>query len=179
MALTRPSLTPAEFAATMARAGWRAPMELIDGEVIVIPPSGADAAFAQTELVHRLRDWQMASSQRGRVLADVFIRIGQGFLAPDVAWWADGREPDIGPGAVQTVPNLVVEVLSPATRANDLGPKRDEYLEAGVRELWLVDPAGRSVLRVNAEHEHRLAARDTLGSPLLPGLAVTVAELFG
>src|SRR4051794_10192725 len=46
--LTHPVLAPEEFAAAMERANWRAPIELIDGEVVVIPPSGGDASLAQT-----------------------------------------------------------------------------------------------------------------------------------
>jgi Uma2 family endonuclease len=74
-------------------------MELIDGEVVVIPPSGGHASLAQTEIVHRLRAWQGAAQQRGLVLTDVFVRVGNGYLAPDVAWWGEGRQPEIGPGA--------------------------------------------------------------------------------
>jgi hypothetical protein len=39
----------------MERAGWKAPMELIEGAVVVIPPTGADASLAQTEVVHGIR----------------------------------------------------------------------------------------------------------------------------
>src|SRR3712207_4545776 len=106
--LAHPRLSPAEFAAAMDRAGWRAPMELIDGEVVVIPPSGGDASLAQTEIVHRLRAWQAERQEGGRVLTDVFVRIGDGYLAPDAAWWAPGNEPAIGPGALDKVPDLVV-----------------------------------------------------------------------
>src|SRR6266545_5193208 len=86
--VTHPSLAPAEFAAAMARAGWRAPMELIDGEVVVIPPSGGEASLAQTEVVHRVRAWQAAGAGEGRLLTDVFVRVGDSFLAPDAAWWS-------------------------------------------------------------------------------------------
>ncbi|MFN3690007.1 MAG: Uma2 family endonuclease, partial [Fimbriimonadales bacterium] len=37
-------------------------------------------------------------------------------------------------------PNLVVEILSPATRAVDRGAKFVEYESAGVPEYWLIDP---------------------------------------
>jgi Uma2 family endonuclease len=171
-------LTPAEFAALMERAGWNAPMELIDGEVVVIPPSGGDASLAQTEVVHRVRAWQVARGAPGRLLTDVFIRVGNGFLAPDAAWWSAGREPRIEPGALDIVPDLIAEVLSPATRDNDLGPKRRQYFDAGVRELWLIDPRDQSVLLVDAAGERRLHRDDVLESPLLTGFAVRVDELF-
>jgi Uma2 family endonuclease len=76
------------------------------------------------------------------------------------------------------VPDLIVEVSSPATRDNDLRPKRRRYLQAGVRELWLVDPRDRSVRVVDAAGERRLHGDDTLESPLLAGFAMGVAELF-
>jgi Uma2 family endonuclease len=176
--LTHPTLTPAEFTALMWRAGWRASMELIDGEVVVIPPTGGDASFAQTELVHRLRAWQEATGRRGQPLTDVFVRIGDSFLAPDVVWWREGREPEIGPGAIDTLPDLVVEVLSPATRENDLGPKRRQYVAAGVPELWLVDPAERTVLVVRGDGERRLGEAAELRSPQLPGFGLPVSALL-
>ena len=37
-------------------------------------------------------------------------------------------------------PLLMVEVLSPATRRNDLLVKQSIYAEAGVPSYWLVDP---------------------------------------
>jgi Uma2 family endonuclease len=42
-------------------------------------------------------------------------------------------------------PDLVVEVLSPSTASYDMGTKLDKYIEAGVREYWIVDPEGQSV----------------------------------
>jgi Uma2 family endonuclease len=176
-ALTHPVLSPEEFAGTMDRAGWRAPIELIDGEVVAIPPSGGEASFAQTEIVHRLRTWQ-EGRDGGRVLTDVFVRVGGSYLAPDAAWWAAGREPTIGPGALDVVPDLVVEVLSPSTRDNDLGAKRLQYLRAGVRELWLVDPAARAVIVAGASGDRRLDGDHRVTSPLLPGFGATVADLF-
>jgi Uma2 family endonuclease len=179
VAITHPVLSPPEFAAAMERAGWRAPMELIDGEVVVIPPSGGDASLAQTEVVHRLGAWRATPAGSGRVLTDVFVRVGDGYLAPDAAWWAEGRQPRIGRGAIDTVPDLVVEVLSPATRDNDLGPKRDLYLRAGVREVWLIDPAERAVLVVDASGERRLRPDDALRSrTLLPDFTMPVDDLF-
>jgi Uma2 family endonuclease len=118
--------------------------------------------------------WQ----SRRCVLTDVFVRVGDAFLAPDVAWWSEGREPPIGPGAIAAVPDLVVEVLSPGTRENDLGLKRRRYFDAGVKELWLIDPRERSAAVATRSDDRRPSADDELTSPRLPGLTIAVADLL-
>ena len=141
-------------------------------------PSTGDASFAKTELVHRLCAWQEAEGRSGRVLTDVFVRLQDAFLAPDVAWWGAGREPKIQPGAIDTVPDVVVEVLSPGTRDNDLGAKRGRYLGSGVRELWLINPADRSAVLATASGEKRLRAADELTSTLLAGFRIPLSDLL-
>jgi Uma2 family endonuclease len=37
-------------------------------------------------------------------------------------------------------PDFVLEVLSPSTRRKDMTIKLQKYLEAGVREYWIIDP---------------------------------------
>lgn len=49
-------------------------------------------------------------------------------------------------------PMLVAEVLSPSTRADDLGTKRLVYEELGVPAYWLVDPDGPSVTVLQLDH---------------------------
>lgn len=58
---------------------------------------------------------------------------------PDLAWY-----PEVAAEAEQydTLPALVVEVLSPSTRAFDVLRTTADYARAGVEELWLVNPAG-------------------------------------
>ncbi len=78
------------------------------------------------------------------------------------------------------VPDLVVEVLSPSTRTNDLGIKRERYMASGVRELWLVDPDARTVTRVrpDAAPDEVLGEGATLRSEALEGFALDVARIF-
>ncbi|MBN1242486.1 MAG: Uma2 family endonuclease [Spirochaetales bacterium] len=44
---------------------------------------------------------------------------------------------------VRGAPDLVVEILSPSTSGKDQREKFRVYEEAGVREYWIVDPAGK------------------------------------
>ncbi|MDP9402324.1 MAG: Uma2 family endonuclease [Actinomycetota bacterium] len=46
----------------------------------------------------------------------------------------------VGGANVTVAPLLVVEILSPSTRAADLGAKRVKYEELGVAVYWIVDP---------------------------------------
>lgn len=50
-------------------------------------------------------------------------------------------------------PDLVVEVLSPSTRDYDRGLKAYKYRQAGVREYWMVDPEGETVVVYDFEEQ--------------------------
>ena len=79
----------------------------------------------------------------------------------------------IGLGYLDVAPELVVEILSPATAARDLREKRDEYRAGGVPAYWIVDVDVRSVTvwdfttdpPTATEHRGRLPWR--LGGQLL------------
>ncbi len=178
--VAHPRLHHAEYLALQAAAGWRSAVELIGGEAVVTPPSGGQASCAQGELFFALRSWQQTSGDAGLLLQDVFVRLaGEDYLAPDLAWWAAARRPALSIGAVSGIPDLVVEVLSPATRVNDLGVKRDLYLAAGVRELWLADPESAIVMVVAPDGRQRTFGRaERLSSPLLPGFALEIERVF-
>ena len=83
-------------------------------------------------------------------------------------------------GHCTTVPDLVAEVVSPNDLSVEVEAKRDQWLEAGVKIVWIVHPNTRTV------HVHRadggysfLKAADTLTAEgVLPGFSVPVAKLF-
>lgn len=178
--VAHPRLAPDEFVALESSVGWQLALELIHGEAVVIPPTGGYAASIQGELFFALRTWQERVGDRGLLLQDVFVALPGGhFLAPDIAWWHDERRPRVGDGAVDVVPDLVVEVLSPATRLNDLGAKRELYVTAGVRELWLADPTDASIIRVTAEATGGDArTHGTFAGGLLDRLEIDLTRVF-
>ena len=49
-------------------------------------------------------------------------------------------------------PDFIVEVLSPSTRKKDMTLKMAKYIDAGVREYWLIDPRTRQVVVHDFEH---------------------------
>lgn len=71
-------------------------------------------------------------------------------VQPDVVYLTAGRRQIVG-RRLEGVPDLVIEVLSPATARRDRGEKLALYAESGqigergVREYWIVDPAARQI----------------------------------
>jgi len=67
-------------------------------------------------------------------------------VQPDVMVFCDPAQ--VGPKHARGAPTLVVEVLSRGTAGYDQIKKRRKYEQAGVQELWLVDPE-EGVLYIN------------------------------
>jgi Uma2 family endonuclease len=123
--VVHPHVEPWEFDALQFNAGWSMGIELIVGEAVVVSPEGGASSAARGELYVALRRWQQDTAEEGLVLQDVFVAFPDGSRpAPDISWWSGERRPPVSAGAMQSVPDLVVEVLSPSTRANDEGIKR-------------------------------------------------------
>ena len=84
---------------------------------------------------------------------------------------------------VRGAPDLVIEVLSPSTARQDRGPKLKAYARFGVPECWIVDPDQQAVevyrlTRQVYELAQTLRDQESVTSPLLPGFALAVRELF-
>ena len=97
---------------------------------------------------------------------------------PDVSFIRKGSP--VARGHAKTVPNLVVEVLSPNDLAVDLIEKLEDYHAAGVPLIWIVDPEMKTV-RVERRDgvNTRLRADDTIdGGDTLPGFRCIVREFF-
>lgn len=50
-------------------------------------------------------------------------------------------------------PDFVVEILSPSTRKRDIGLKLAKYIDAGVREYWIVDPKNQKIISYDLEKD--------------------------
>jgi Uma2 family endonuclease len=80
----------------------------------------------------------------------------------------------------ELAPDLAVEVLSPSDRAAAVRAKVGEYLAAGVRAVWVLDPATRTVrVHHRGGRELLLSEQDVLdGGNVVPGFRCSVAPLF-
>lgn len=98
---------------------------------------------------------------------------------PDVAIYLTPEPDPVSPWD-RWVPDLTIEVVSPGSEQRDYVEKRAEYLAAGVREYWIVDPSRRAVLaqvRTGDVFRDRVE-KESCSTALLPGFALDVAALF-
>ena len=159
--------------------------ELIEGELIEMAPAG----FRHTNIGARIIGLLFQHTDK-HDLGELMNADGGVFLqrdpdtvrAPDVAFIAKNRLPPEGVpiGFSDTIPDLVVEVVSPSDRAGQVQAKIEQWLEHGVKLVWLVYPERRSIMVYRSQSEvHVLHEGDTLtGDPVLPGFSCPVSKIF-
>jgi Uma2 family endonuclease len=115
---------------------------------------------------------------------DVVLDTGNVFI-PDLLFVSTERASRIGEKRIEGAPDLVVEVLSPSTTRHDREVKLPVYAQAGVRELWLIDPEARRMTRHDNQDGawHITATLSESSAPLtsavLVGLEIGFGEVFG
>lgn len=94
-------------------------------------------------------------------------------VQPDLIVVCDPRKLD--EAGVRGAPDLVVEILSPSTASRDEILKRDLYQRHGVREYWLVEPAGPS-FRIFRNNGKSFELQTALASAVLPGFELDLSR---
>jgi Uma2 family endonuclease len=83
-------------------------------------------------------------------------------------------------GHCTVAPDLVVEVISPNDLAYEVAEKRVEWLAAGARLVWVIEPVQQTIHAYRPDGTVALFGRtDTLtADPVLPDFRAPVADLF-
>lgn len=101
---------------------------------------------------------------------------------PDVTFIGRDRYPvgKLSVGYLREVPDLVVEVISTNDSYQDVERKVWEYLDAGVRLLWVVSPEEKTVRVHRGDGSVAWLRRDgeLSGEGVVPGFRCRVADLF-
>jgi len=158
--------------------------ELIRGRMIVREPAGfrhGDIAMAIAARMHSF----VRENRLGRVLAaETGFRLFTNpdtVRAPDVAFVRNEQIPDPLPrGFAPFAPALAVEVLSPDDRPGEVLAKVADWLRAGTRLVWVVDP-DRRLARVYREDgtESEISGVTAFdGEDVLPGFTCSLGEVL-
>lgn len=158
---------------------WRGDWQLIDGVAIAMTPSPFGP---HDRVVSRLSRWIGSQIENVRCRCEVYTNLDwivsdETVVRPDLMVVC-GEQPQ---RHLERPPEVVVEVLSEATRAQDLVVKRAIYREQGVPHYVLVDADMRTVEHVTAHASRSLTTTDTLDLPLPGGtcrIEIACGRLF-
>jgi Uma2 family endonuclease len=157
--------------------------ELIEGEFIVMPPP-FDVHERLQGLLFSVLALYAARFGLGQVRGSrtaVYLSETDTY-EPDILFVAKAREHIITERKLLEAPDLVVEILSASTARHDRGRKLEGYSQAGVRELWLIDPygpAGTQFFQRQGEALVEVAPADgVLRSVALPNFNLRVSWLW-
>ncbi len=124
---------------------------------------------------------------RGHGLAEVFpapidvILTNHDVVQPDIVVVADPRQ--ISVRAIEGPPLLMVEVLSPESRAHDQTVKAPRCATLGVTHYWFVEPEAKAVECHRLENgQYEMVARgeadSTVSHPDWPNLALDLRAVW-
>lgn len=158
--------------------------ELVRGRLVVHEPPGGRHGNVTANLGARL--WAHTDLTGAGV---VFVgdtgfwltRNPDTVRGPDIAFVRKERVPAPIPSKfLEFAPDLVIEVLSPTDRPGEVLAKIGDWLEAGVRLVWVIDPE-RRLARVYRQDgtESVVSEREQLtGEDVLPGFECEVAGIL-
>ena len=161
-------------------------MELDEGELYIMPRPRIRHQVLQGELIWHFKGYfNRFDEPPGEVFHDVIVALSlesRILFSPDLVIIMEGGEAVVTDRMVEGAPDIVIEILS-SDRNRDLVRKRRVYAEAGVTEYWILDPRQDTVTLLelrDGEYVERasLTADDTLTTPLLPGLAIPLADVL-
>lgn len=160
--------------------------ELMYGELITMSPAARPHGKYLTELARLIGNYLSEDPVGEAYTVDTGYLLSRNpdlLLAPDLSIILNENLPEDPPetGFEDLVPDMVVEVLSPSERMGRVNRKVREYLAAGVKLVWLVDPGQRNIT-VHAPNQPMQVIEvgaELDGGEVLPEFRLSLSEFFG
>jgi Uma2 family endonuclease len=159
--------------------------ELVRGELRTRPPAGFEHGDIGLTLGAMLKEHVKKNRLGKAVGADtgfILARDPDVVRAPDAGFVSRARIEQLGvpkqffPGA----PDLAVEIVSPGDTMYEIEEKVDDFLAAGTRLVWVVNPRRRTVTvyRPGPQVDILKEAEQLSGEDVVPGFTCRVGDLF-
>ena len=163
--------------------------ELLGGELVMVP-----SPSTSHQRISRRLEFILQAFVEERGLGEVYdapldVVLGEGeereVVQPDILYISEGRSGIIAEEEIRGAPDLIIEIISPATAERDRTYKKTLYARHGVKEYWIVDPEAKMVEVYTLGERgfelikaYKAEAEEVLSSPLLEGLEVVLKEVF-
>jgi len=161
-----------------------APYQLIGGELIMTPAPTPYHQRISRKIEFLLIEY-VEKNELGEVFdapIDVYFEETETYQ-PDIIFISKERLNIISETKIKGAPDLIIEILSPATAYYDLGRKYEVYEKNGVKEYWIVHPERKSIeIYQNQEGQFKLIQiakeKDTVNSSLFKDFELNLEKIF-
>src|SRR6266576_2379996 len=157
--------------------------ELVRGALVVREPPGLRHGRIAMEIGAALAV-HVRAKQLGRVYVESGFKLTSNpdtVRGPDVAFITQSRLPEPEPvGYPALAPDLVLEILSPGDRPGEVLGRVAEWLSAGTRLVWVMDPERRlaRVYRADGAEDIVTAEQALQGEDVVPGFVCPLATIL-
>jgi Uma2 family endonuclease len=156
--------------------------ELHHGRLITMPPPGDIHCALELNVACELKvqgDKKGLGLARSGEVAIILRRNPDHVFAADAVFISNERLPirRSPEGYLETIPDLVLEVRSKNETLTSLQRKAEEYLQAGVRVVWVLDPIHRNLVEYRRDVAPRTYHEDETFTveDVIPGFAMQVS----
>ncbi len=158
--------------------------EVLEGELYMTPSPTRDHQVIVTVLGSILLQHVVAQGLGMVFVAPLDVVLTEtNVLQPDILFLRTGRVPPRGAKNVTVAPDLVIEVVSPASVEQDREIKMQVYARHGVPHYWIVDPDARTLEMYALSGAAygppaRCSGDATATMAVFPGLNIPLARLW-
>jgi Uma2 family endonuclease len=155
------------------------------GDLIIMPPTGAETGDRNSELNYQLRGWAKKNGLGKTFDSNTEFKLPNGAnRSPDATWILKERYYALTLEQRQQFPpicpDFVIELRSKSDRLKPIQDKMAEYVENGVRLGWLIDPYKKQVhiYRKNGEIEILENPKTVSGEDVLEDFVLDLEEIL-
>ena len=154
--------------------------EYATGELIPISPATRRHGKISVSIIRYLDRYVYENGLGEIYTAATIFQVGERVMKPGVAFVLTDRLDGDEDKAFPIPPDLAIEVVSPTDVHYRIVRKAFDYLAAGTRLVWVLDPVAKAVTVYRSESDiETLTHEATLtGEDVVPGFTCPVAQLF-
>lgn len=158
--------------------------QIIEGQLIMAPSPTAIHQLILGRLFTLANGYVEKNNLGTIILAPLDVVLSmRDVVQPDLMYISRERADIIAENNVVEAPDLVVEILSPATRTTDRTSKKELYQRYGVREYWIVDPTRKTIEQFilqgqTFELNGTFEASQSITSSTVKGLTMPIGTVF-
>jgi Uma2 family endonuclease len=151
------------------------------GDLIIMPPVGGESGNREAEFIIDLGIWNRQTGLGYTFSSSTIFKLpNSADRSPDAAWIKKERWEALTPEQKRKfppiAPDFVIELRSATDNIETLRSKMQEYMDAGVKLGWLINPQHQQVeiYRLGKDVELRNLPTELSGEEILPGFSLNL-----